>query len=307
MIIRDQKPVERSTAGLGNIRAKLMLVLLCLLWGINWPVMKIALQEIPPLSMRTISSAFAALTLLGACVVSRRRLRIASAKSWGHVCVISLLNIGFFSILSAYAQITAATTRVTILAYTMPIWAVLLAWAVLRERPNASQTLAVVLCALGLAVLIYPLAKGGVPLGLLLALAAGAVWGAGTVYIKWAQLELDPLGALAACNRVRRDCGLSYRGRWPAEPRPCARERDIGGCVRRYLWQWSCLRNVAADPATTACGDCVARRARYSSSWSRLYRSDYRRKAKRRRHYRLRTDLCGFGKCAVRTIDACAG
>jgi drug/metabolite transporter (DMT)-like permease len=62
---------------------------------------------------------------------------------------------GFFSILSAYAQITAATTRVTILAYTMPIWAVLLAWMVLRERPNASQTLAVVLCALGLANASY--------------------------------------------------------------------------------------------------------------------------------------------------------
>jgi drug/metabolite transporter (DMT)-like permease len=157
--------------------------------------MKIALEEIPPLSMRTISSAFAALTLLGICAVSRRRLRIASAKSWGHVCVISLLNIGFFSILSAYAQIAAATTRVTILAYTMPMWAVSLAWVVLRERPNASQTLAVGLCAVGLAVLIYPLAKGGVPLGLLLALAAGAMWGAGTVYVKWAPLELDPFGA----------------------------------------------------------------------------------------------------------------
>ena len=46
-----------------------------------------------------------------------------------------------------------------------------------------------------LGVLIYPLAKGGVPLGLLLALAAGAMWGAGTVYVKWARLELDPLGA----------------------------------------------------------------------------------------------------------------
>jgi drug/metabolite transporter (DMT)-like permease len=192
---RDQKRAERSTASLDNIHAKLMLVLLCLLWGINWPVMKIALQEIPPLSMRTVRSAFAALTLLGICAGSRRRLRIASAKSWGHVCVISLLNIGFFSILSAYAQITAATTRVTILAYTMPIWAVLLAWMVLRERPNASQTLALVLCAVGLAVLIYPLAKGGVPLGLLLALAAGVMWGAGTVYVKWAQLGLYPLGA----------------------------------------------------------------------------------------------------------------
>jgi hypothetical protein len=118
------------------------------------------------------------------------------------------------SILSAYAQITAATTRVAILAYTMPIWAVLLAWAVLRERPNASQMLAVVLCALGLAVLIYPLAKGGVPLGLLLALAAGAVWGAGTVYIKWAQLKLDPLGAtfwqlLIASARLRPVLSLS--------------------------------------------------------------------------------------------------
>jgi drug/metabolite transporter (DMT)-like permease len=161
LTIRDQNRAERSTAGVSNMRAKLMLVVLCLLWGINWPVMKIALQEIPPLSMRTISSAFGALTLLGICAVSRRRFRIASAKAWGHVCIISLLNIGFFSILSAYAQVTAATTRVTILAYTMPIWAVLLAWAVLRERPNASQMLAVVLCAFGLAVLIYPLAKDG--------------------------------------------------------------------------------------------------------------------------------------------------
>jgi drug/metabolite transporter (DMT)-like permease len=82
---RDQKRAERGTAGLSNIRAKLMLVLLCLLWGINWPVMKIALQEIPPLSMRTISSAFGALTLLGICAVSRRRIRITSAKTWGHV------------------------------------------------------------------------------------------------------------------------------------------------------------------------------------------------------------------------------
>jgi hypothetical protein len=41
VIIRDQKRVERSTAGLDNIRAKLMLVLLCLLWGINWPVRRL--------------------------------------------------------------------------------------------------------------------------------------------------------------------------------------------------------------------------------------------------------------------------
>jgi drug/metabolite transporter (DMT)-like permease len=82
---------------------------------------------------------------------------------------------------------------VAILTYTIPIWTVLLAWMILRERPNASQTLGVALCAFGLAVLVYPLATTGVPLGVLLAVASGLSWGAGTVYVKWARVELDPL------------------------------------------------------------------------------------------------------------------
>ena len=49
------------------------------------------------------------------------------------------------------------------------------------------------LCASGLVVLIAPLATRGVPLGLPLAVAAGARWGAGTVYVKWARLGIDPL------------------------------------------------------------------------------------------------------------------
>jgi drug/metabolite transporter (DMT)-like permease len=184
---------ERAAAAAGDIRAKLLLVALCLLWGLNWPMMKIALADIPPLSMRTMTAALGALTLLIICLATRRRLRLAGAKAWGHVFIISFLNVGAFSLLTAYAQIAAATSRITILIYTMPIWTVVLAWALLRERPNARQVLAVGLCALGLTVLIYPLAASGVPLGLLLAVAAGMSWGAGTVYLKWARVDLDPL------------------------------------------------------------------------------------------------------------------
>jgi drug/metabolite transporter (DMT)-like permease len=176
----------------GDIQAKLMLMALCLLWGVTWPAMKIALMEIPPLSMRTLTAAAGALTLLAISLASRTRLRVPT-KAWGHVFAISCLNIGAFSVLTAYAQIAAATSRVTILIYTMPIWTVLLAWIVLRERPNGRQLLAVVLCALGLLVLIVPVAAKGVPLGLLLAVAAGASWGAGTVYVKWARVETDAL------------------------------------------------------------------------------------------------------------------
>jgi len=48
----------------GDTLARLMLVALCLLWGVTWPAMKIALIEIPPLSMRTLTAAAGGLTLL---------------------------------------------------------------------------------------------------------------------------------------------------------------------------------------------------------------------------------------------------
>jgi drug/metabolite transporter (DMT)-like permease len=183
-----------AAADTGDFRAKSLLVALCLLWGTTWPMMKIALEDIPPLSMRTLTAGFGMVCLLIICLVTRRRFRLATAKACGHVVIISLLNIAAFSLLTAFAQIAASTSRVTILIYTMPIWTVLLAWLLLRERPTARQFLAVVLCALGISVLIYPLAAKGVPFGLLLAVAAGLSWGAGTVYVKWARVDLDPLG-----------------------------------------------------------------------------------------------------------------
>jgi len=171
-----------------------MLVLLCLVWGVNWPLMKIALDEIPPFSMRTSTAALGALTLYLICLVKRRSFRIRTAKAWAHVVIASLLNIVGFSLFAAFAQLAAATSRVTILVYTMPIWSVLLAWPFLGERPSGTQAVALGLCGAGLAVLVYPLVATGIPLGILLAIATGVSWAAGTVYLKWARIDADPMG-----------------------------------------------------------------------------------------------------------------
>jgi drug/metabolite transporter (DMT)-like permease len=183
-----------STAAHADIGARLMLAVLGLIWGITWPVMKIALNEIPPLTMRGTAAVLGAVTYFALCVVMRRSLRISSLKIWGHVLVASLLNIVAFSLFSAFAQLAATTSRVAILAYTMPIWAVLLAWAFLGERPSRVQTTALLLCATGLAILIYPLTTNGVPLGIVFALAIGVCWAGGTVYLKWAQIKADQMG-----------------------------------------------------------------------------------------------------------------
>jgi drug/metabolite transporter (DMT)-like permease len=173
--------------------ARLMLILLCCVWGVTWPIMRIALSEVPPLTMRALSGLIGALMLFAICAVKRRSLSIPGAKGWLHVTVASLLNIVAFSLFSAFAQLGAETSRVAILAYTMPIWTVILSLVFLREKPTGIQPVAIGLCAAGLTVLIYPLATGGIPRGILLALATGVSWAGGTVYLKWARLDADPM------------------------------------------------------------------------------------------------------------------
>jgi drug/metabolite transporter (DMT)-like permease len=177
--------------------ARILLVLLALVWGTSWPLMKLALIAIPPLSMRASSSFLGAITLIALVPLFHRSFRVPDAKSWIHIIVASTLNITFFSIFTAFAQISAETSRVTILTYTMPIWACLLARPILGERLSATRILALVLCIVGLVILIYPLADSGIPHGLLLALATGVSWAAGTVYLKWARIAADPMGVAA--------------------------------------------------------------------------------------------------------------
>jgi drug/metabolite transporter (DMT)-like permease len=179
----------------GDIGPKLMLVLLCVVWGVTWPLMKIALHEIPPFSMRAVTTPLGAVTLYLACLVTGVRLRLPTAKAWLHTAVAAVLNIVGFSVLTSFAQLSAATSRVAVLSYTMPIWAVLLAWPLLGERPTGTKVAALGLCAAGLAVLIYPLTHNGIPIGIVLALATGMSWAAGTVYLKWARIDADPMAA----------------------------------------------------------------------------------------------------------------
>jgi len=180
-------------AGFGDVGPKLMLVLLCTIWGVTWPVMKIALHEIPPFSMRTVTTALGAITLCGFCLFKHVNFYIPTAKAWLHVAVASVLNLVGFAVFSSFAQLHTETSRVAILAYTMPIWAAFLAWPFLGERPTGTKAVSLGLCVAGLAILIYPLTESGFPLGIGLALATGISWAAGTVYLKWARINADPM------------------------------------------------------------------------------------------------------------------
>lgn len=173
--------------------ARLMLIVLSITWGFTWPFNRLALDAVPPFSMRVTTSALGTLTVFAIALAQRRNLRIPRGIAWLHVAVAGTLNISGFTLLTAIAQLGTTTSRVIILGYSMPIWACLLARPILGERITAMRGLALVLCVAGIAVLVSPLTGARVPFEVLFALAAGVSWAAGTVYLKWALIPGDPL------------------------------------------------------------------------------------------------------------------
>ena len=181
--------------------ARLMLVTVSLAWGLSWPAMKIALIDIPPFSMRAGSSGLATLTLFGLALLQRRSLRIGSTTAYVHLAVAGCLNVALLTLFTAFAQLVTTSSRVTVLTYTMPIWAALFAHFILGERLNKARSISLLLCVAGLTVLVYPLIGSSDLAGLALAIASAVSWAAGTVYLKWAQVDADPI-AIAAWQLV---------------------------------------------------------------------------------------------------------
>ena len=138
-----------------------MLVALSFAWGLTWPAMRIALDEIPPFSMRVVTLALGAGALFAVARLQGRSFALGSAKNCAHLIVSGILNVLSFSLFSVIAMMFASTGRVAMLCYTMPIWAAVFAWLVLGEQFTRVRIAALVLCAIGMTILIWPLARAG--------------------------------------------------------------------------------------------------------------------------------------------------
>lgn len=180
-------------------KAKLLLLVLGVVWGLNWPAVKVSLSGVSPWTLRSIGLGAAACTLFALAFARGRSLHI-SRRDRPHIVTTGLLNIALFNILLTFAQLGAATSRVAIITYSMPLWATLFARIALGEKLDRVRGIGLTFGVAGLAVLITPLLGGGVlnlPHGILYALAAALTWAAGTVYTKWAKINAEPL-AIAA-------------------------------------------------------------------------------------------------------------
>lgn len=161
--------------------ALLALGVTVLIWAYSWVVMKQALAYAGPLDFAALRFLLGAGVLFAALLLSGKSLRPPPLLP---TTLIGLCQTTAFQALEQSALISGGAGRVALLAYTMPFWAVLLAWLVLGDKPTARHWLGLTLAAAGLLCIIEPWRAMGSMLSTTLAIAGGAAWAGGTVLSK---------------------------------------------------------------------------------------------------------------------------
>lgn len=172
----------------------ILLILLTLCWGINWPVMKIGVRDFPPVSFRTISMIgglpviWLAARMQGASLaIPRSQLR--------EVIKLAIPNMLVWHVFIILGVKMLSSGRAAILGYTMPVWALLSGLLFFGDRPTRAAWFGIG-CALAGAVLLMSsefATLAGNPLGSILALIAAAAWGFGTVLLKRSSIDMPTI------------------------------------------------------------------------------------------------------------------
>ncbi|MEA2885104.1 MAG: hypothetical protein QOH32_4360 [Bradyrhizobium sp.] len=168
-------------------------------WGFNWPVTKYLLGELPPLTLRGSTGVIGAALLAVLALIRGQSLYVPYAL-WPRLALAAALNVGAWMVLMGLALLWLPASEAALIAYTMPVWASLIAWPVLGERPTLLRAIALVMAFAGLAAIMggngIAASEAKLP-GIIMALAGSIGFAVGTVLAKKLPLQLPPITAAA--------------------------------------------------------------------------------------------------------------
>jgi len=159
----------------------LALLLLSLIWGINWVILKQSLRYAGPHDFNAIRLVVGSLFLFAFLVWKGKPLP-PPYPLWSAILGICQTTLGTGLILLALE--TGGAGKTAILVYTMPFWILLLARIFLDERLRGALWIPVVMALCGLVLILEPWAMGGTPLSKYLAVLSGVCWAVGAIIVK---------------------------------------------------------------------------------------------------------------------------
>ncbi|MGH8279644.1 MAG: DMT family transporter [Gammaproteobacteria bacterium] len=161
--------------------AWLALLVLTIVWGLNWIFMKVALEFSGAYAFSALRYAVGTIVIFALLFFRKGTWH---PTPWIPTIIIGLTQTAAFQALAQLALIEGGAGKTALLAYSMPFWVVPLAWWLLREKPGWFRWLCIGFAAAGYVCIVTPWQHLGDPLSVALALASGLAWGIATVVSK---------------------------------------------------------------------------------------------------------------------------
>ncbi|HRN89647.1 EamA family transporter [Hyphomicrobium sp.] len=228
-------------------------------WGTNFVVIHIGLDQLPPL-------LFAALRFLGALLPAALLLKWPRGVPWRNLAAYGVLvGAGQFGLLYIAMNGHITPGLASLVVQTQVFFTIAMAAAFNGERLHQRQMLALLITLVGVGVILMHTDGATTPLGLTLVLAAAASWAASNIvvratptadmlaYVVWASLfAVPPLFALS----------FAFEG-WPAIRDGLASAdtvtwaavawQALGNTLFGYAaWSWLLARHPVANVAPMA-------------------------------------------------------
>ncbi|MDN3353980.1 EamA family transporter [Actinomadura sp. DC4] len=155
-------------------------VVIAALWGVNFVVIDVGLDSLPPLffaGVRFVAAAFPAILFV-------RR----PAIPWRWFVLVGLpLGVGQFGLLFISMHIGMPAGLSSLVLQTQALFTALFAAVMLRERPRRTQTAGMVVAFAGIALIGLTLGQGSPLLAFVLAIGAAGMWGLANIGLRKAQ------------------------------------------------------------------------------------------------------------------------
>jgi len=173
-------------------KALLLLIMVVILWGGSYPTMKAAALEIPIAFFRGWTAFLPALMMLALAYAFGHSLRVPR-HCWMGVAISGLCTVTLTHTLTNVSTLYMASGQTSLMIYTMPIWAAIIAIPVLGERPTPLHWLGVVLGLSGIVLLWSQTAQDGLSFGVLIGVVSAIAWACGTIAVKSVSRHLPSL------------------------------------------------------------------------------------------------------------------
>ena len=222
-----------------------LLALLTLGWGFNWPMMKMTLAEMPVWTFRGLCVASGAVGLFILARVGGQSVRVRR-EQWGRLIAISFCNVTLWNVFIGYGLQMLPAGRSAILAYSMPAWAALLSVFILHEKFTRRRMLGLVLGMAGMAVLLggeMSIMRAS-PIGSLFVLGGAIGWALGTVLMRRYPMNLGTT-ALTAWQLLVGGLPLMIAKAIPAAA------SNFTASAAREVSTFSLVRSVPSTSAST--------------------------------------------------------